>query len=356
MTHPTSSGQPSDASALLRPRRGLLITLGLLTLLGGTAALFWPVLASVAVTAVVGAALMVQGAVQFWDALNVPGWRPRLWHFVTGLIALIGGALLVWNPLEGVLTLTALLIVMILLGGGARVALAMAARPQKGWGWVMLSGLISLGFGLWLMNAYFTSPADLAQAAGEEGAATRILGLFSLLGLAVGISMIFEGWSYLFLALALPQDLEEIDPDEAFEPPLIPPAPPVAPQGALRAPAPPPAPLAAVPRPSAPPPAAEPPDAQPSPVQPAAAPSPAAASRPEAQAAPPSPDPVKPTAAPAAAPPEARTVAAEAPPRPFVPPKNRPARPPGSFSAPSSPIRTPVAPPAAASPPLAEED
>lgn len=326
MTFPSSSAPPPDAYALLRPHKGLLIALGLLTLLGGTAAILWPALASVAVTAVVGAALMVQGAVQFWDALNVPGWRPRLWHFVTGLIALIGGALLVWNPLEGVLTLTALLIVMILLGGGARVAMALAARPQKGWGWLLLSGLISLGLGAYLMSLYFSTPEALTaealtQEGGEAAAAARVLGLFSLLGLMVGISMIFEGWSYLLLALALPKAPPETDLDEDFAPaPRTPPAAPLAPL----APPPAPAPAAATP---------EPEPARPTP----------------ARSEPARPDPVRPLAAepPPAAAPASSSVAATPPAKPLPPPQNRPARAPENFAAPApTAAKTPPEPPA----------
>lgn len=201
MTNSPSEAARAEILRALRPNKGLLLALGVLAILGGVAAVVWPVVASVAVTTVVGAALAVQGAAQLWDAWSAPDWKLRVWALALGLVALVGGSLLLLRPLEGVLTVTALLILLIIFSGALRLIMGFQARPHEGWGWLAFGGAVSA-----LCGAYLLSLFGVSATATPEQIAANAATAFSILGLTAGISLIFEGWSYVFLARSIPSD------------------------------------------------------------------------------------------------------------------------------------------------------
>ena len=72
---------------------------------------------------------------------------------------------------------------IILLVGITRIVMAFHIRGAKGWGWPVVSGIISVLLGIMIIAQWPVS------------------GLW-VIGLFVAIEMIMSGWSYIFLALA----------------------------------------------------------------------------------------------------------------------------------------------------------
>jgi uncharacterized membrane protein HdeD (DUF308 family) len=102
----------------------------------------------------------------------------------SAVLYLLGGLLLLFNSLAGMVSLTLLMIALI---GALRMVMALRMRPDRGWGWLLIGGI-----------------AGLALAVGM----TVLLPWIGLtaLGLLAGIALIFEGWGFVYLALASRQD------------------------------------------------------------------------------------------------------------------------------------------------------
>ena len=154
---------------------------GALMILGGILALVYPIVSSVAVIFFLGWLLIIAGIVQgisLIGATNVP-------HFWLQLISValfvVVGLLFLRNPAEGLLTLTLLLIVLFMVEGISKVILSLTIRPFPNWGWVCVSGVISIALALYL---WASIPVTAVW----------------LLGVLLGIALISEGTALAYLA------------------------------------------------------------------------------------------------------------------------------------------------------------
>jgi uncharacterized membrane protein HdeD (DUF308 family) len=163
---------------------GLFLFEGIVLLILGTLAVLAPVIASVAAAVFFGWLLLISGIVGLFTtfrARRAPGFWWALLSALLGIIA--GGLLLVW-PLQGTLSLTAVLIAFLFIEGVVSIMYALEHRSALSgrWGWVLASGILDVALGLFLFL-------------GLPGTALWALGLL------IGINMLFGGWSLIFMAL-----------------------------------------------------------------------------------------------------------------------------------------------------------
>jgi uncharacterized membrane protein HdeD (DUF308 family) len=174
---------PAGVAEALRRNWVLLLVLGILLIVGGVAAIVLPVVASLAVTITVGAALLVGGGFKAVHAFRCGGWRCRGWSIASAVLYVIGGLLLLFNPLAGMVSLTVVMIMLIGADSVLRMIMAFRIRPDRGWGWLMVGGIVGLllAIGMMVMLPWISLTA---------------------LGILAGIALIFEGWGFVALALA----------------------------------------------------------------------------------------------------------------------------------------------------------
>ncbi len=159
----------------------LYIVQGVLLVAAGIFALLYPLFASAALAAIIGWLLIVSGVIQgigLVGARHAPHFALQLLSVAIGILL---GVLLLLDPAQAVGLLSVLLIVFLLLGGGAKIMFALTVRPESGWGWVLAGGLASLVLAVYMIVRF-------------PVAAGWVLGLF------LGISLIAEGASIAFLA------------------------------------------------------------------------------------------------------------------------------------------------------------
>jgi uncharacterized membrane protein HdeD (DUF308 family) len=162
---------------------GLFLAQGILLVIGGAAAIVLPQIATVAFSIFLGWLLIIVGAVRFISMLSSPR-APAYWgSLLFDALMIILGAILVFRPFAGVISLTIALLVYFILHCFSSIYLALTVRTHTNrWVWLLLSGLL-----------------DLALAAliiwGWPGTAVWILGLF------VGINMLFSGFALIFASL-----------------------------------------------------------------------------------------------------------------------------------------------------------
>ncbi len=181
MTHNTPSFSGYDPETILtKMRRGFLWG-GIIMIVLGIAAVLMPLLSSLVVELLIGGLLTVSGVVAVAGALSLRGTGLFIWELVSGLITLAAGLLMLFFPLEGLIALTVLLAVILVLTGAAQLAFSLWARPASGWVWGLLSAVVSIVLGVYILVAL---PAASAV----------------ILGLLVGIDFISTGTALVLIS------------------------------------------------------------------------------------------------------------------------------------------------------------
>lgn len=114
----------------------------------GLLALLFPIAATFAVVVMVGWLLILSGAVTIWDAFTVEGTGSFFGELLIGLLKLAFGVYLLRHPDISLVALTLLLAAVFMIDGAIQVALAFELRPMDGWVWMLLAGLVAIGVGL----------------------------------------------------------------------------------------------------------------------------------------------------------------------------------------------------------------
>ena len=123
-----------------------LAVLGAVMLIGGLLAFLNPFAASLAAEAVAAAAFLTAGGLQMWQAMTdtTKNTGDRWMTGLLGAVFVLFAVSLLVNPLAGLVTLTFLAAIFFTVIGALRVGLAWHLRPAGGWGWIMVSGVLSL--------------------------------------------------------------------------------------------------------------------------------------------------------------------------------------------------------------------
>lgn len=162
--------------------RGWFLALGIVLIIAGSLAIIYDVAATILSVLFFGWILVVAGAIEaiqsFWQAK----WGGFFLHLFLGILAVVVGFHLVSSPAAGAVILTLIMGVYFIVVGIFRTITALAMRFPN-WGWMVVSGIISFILGILIKQQWPYS------------------GLW-IIGLFIGIDMIFSGWSYVMLALA----------------------------------------------------------------------------------------------------------------------------------------------------------
>lgn len=159
------------------------LALGLLEIVLGTLAFGAPLLATFATVALLGGLLVVGGVVQILGAFWARRWSGFFALLFSGVLYLTVGVLSLDHPDKFAEGLTLMIAAFLVAGGLFRLVAAVAVRFPS-WGWLALNGGVTLLLGLLIWRSW---PASGLQ----------VIGLF------VGIELIFNGWTWVMLALGL---------------------------------------------------------------------------------------------------------------------------------------------------------
>ncbi|HEX4130110.1 MAG TPA: HdeD family acid-resistance protein [Pirellulales bacterium] len=181
-----ASGQPAmgglTGDGALRKAWGWFVGLGVLLIILGTFAVGWSVVTTLVSVLFFGWLLVFGGVMQAVHAFWQRAWSGFFFDLLLGILYAVAGGIIVAHPLAGAVELTLLLGLLFVLGGVFRIVMAFA-WPFHHRGWLVLNGVITLVLGVMI----------LAQWPGSG---------FWVIGLFIGIDMIFNGWSLVMLGLA----------------------------------------------------------------------------------------------------------------------------------------------------------
>lgn len=163
---------------------GLYLAEGIILVILGGAAIIIPPIATFAVEILLGWIFLICGIAglitTFWMR-QAPGFW---WSLISAIIAIAAGiVLLVW-PLNGILSLTLVLIVFFIVEGVASIMFALEHKREISgrWGWMLVNGITDLILAAIILAGL---PGTVAWA----------------LGLLVGIDMVFGGMALIAMAL-----------------------------------------------------------------------------------------------------------------------------------------------------------
>jgi len=168
--------------AYLQMHWRLFLAEGVFFIFLGLCAMLVPQFFTVAIVVFLGWILLFGGIVHVSRAFvfdNMPGFG---WWMFMGILQIIVGYLFITKPVAGALTLTMLMTVFFAMEGIAKISLALMMRPLANWGFILFSGVTALVFALIIWISWSES-------------AHWLLGLF------LGINMIFLGWSLVKISL-----------------------------------------------------------------------------------------------------------------------------------------------------------
>jgi uncharacterized membrane protein HdeD (DUF308 family) len=188
MSIPTPLSNLRPAAAELQTLRNLwrwFLALGIAMVVLGTIAISWACLATITVAAtwLFGFLLLASGIGEIIHSFWIGRWSGMLLHLLIGVLYVLVGFLIIDQPENAAVQLTLLIAIFLMVGGIFRIVFAVAEQ-FTGWGWVLLNGAVSFLLGLMIYKQW---PAS----------SLWVIGLF------IGIDLIFNGWGWIMLSLGL---------------------------------------------------------------------------------------------------------------------------------------------------------
>lgn len=108
-----------------------------------------------------------------------------VWHLFGGILSVAIGLLMIFRPGVTAATLTYLLAAFLVVLGLFKI-IAAPVEHDANWGWMMLSGIVSLIFGIWIIGMWPTVS-------------------FWLIGLLIGIEILVQGIAMIVLPYSIPR-------------------------------------------------------------------------------------------------------------------------------------------------------
>ena len=159
------------------------VLLGIAIAVLGFVALGSVVVASLATAVVIGSLILLGGIAEMVGAFWCRGWSGFFIHMLSGVLSIVIGVLFLRAPLDALLALTLLVACFLMVGGIFKIVGALSYRFGA-WGWALAGGIIDLILGVMIWH-------DLPASA------LWVIGLF------VGINLVFRGANWIALGLAL---------------------------------------------------------------------------------------------------------------------------------------------------------
>ena len=180
---PSQSPTAGSVRSVIAENRTWFMILGVVLIILGIIAIFFPLMTTIAAKIVFGWILLIGGIVQVVHAFSTQKWTAFLFDLIVGILYVFVGGWLAFFPLTGIITLTILLAAVFVAQGILEVVMAFRLRGHEGWIWVLIAGVVALVVGI-LVFAQLPSSAIWA------------------IGLLTGINLLSSGWAYFFMAMA----------------------------------------------------------------------------------------------------------------------------------------------------------
>jgi uncharacterized membrane protein HdeD (DUF308 family) len=177
------AGLPYDERASLCGVWWLFFAFGLVSVIAGFLVISHAFIATQASVVVFGVLLLIAGITEAIHAVMVRNLKGFALHLLAAALYLIVGLFMLEDPGRAAAVLTLLLAAAFLVGGLLRIIFSLVVRFHA-WQAVLVNGVVDLILGVLIWSEWPES-------------SLWVLGLF------VGIDLLFHGWSWVMLALTV---------------------------------------------------------------------------------------------------------------------------------------------------------
>jgi len=159
------------------------VALGGVLIVVGTIAVAMPILSTLASAVAFGSLLLLGGVAQLFGAFWTRDWSGFFLSLLMGILYVVLGVMFLRHPTVAVEAMTLFLACALIVGGLFRIiGSVMYHFPH--WGWTLVGGIINLTLGIMIWEQW-------------PEASLWVIGLF------IGIDLIFTGWTWVMLALSV---------------------------------------------------------------------------------------------------------------------------------------------------------
>jgi uncharacterized membrane protein HdeD (DUF308 family) len=153
---------------------------GIVLLILGMLAIAAPFFVGTATAVLIGIVLIAGGIVMTIAAFTARSGAVGVFGFLFGILMALAGLFIVARPLVGLASITVVLAVYLVVDGIFQIIAGFQARPEKGWGWALFGGILSLLLAFLIWRQWPSSA-------------------MWFVGVVVGVRLLFAGWGMLML-------------------------------------------------------------------------------------------------------------------------------------------------------------
>ncbi|TWU44184.1 acid-resistance membrane protein [Novipirellula aureliae] len=162
---------------------------GIFLVIGGIASIAFPWFTSIGVVMFLGVILVISGIATVITAFWVGKWGAFMMQILIGLLYMVAGFVITDAPIASLALMTLMLAGFLVIGGGFRIVTALVEKyPQ--WGWSLFNGVVTLMLGLIIFRSFRQLPEEPS-------------GVLWIIGLMIGIELLFNGLNWIMLSLAI---------------------------------------------------------------------------------------------------------------------------------------------------------
>jgi uncharacterized membrane protein HdeD (DUF308 family) len=172
----------NPVSAAIGRSYRLSIILSIFLIVAGVVAIVVPAAASIAAAVFFGWILIFGGGVHLVYAWHTRGTGAMIWQFLIGIVYIVAGGYMLWNPVLGTVSLTLALAAYLFAEAVLEFAFSLRLKPAQGWAWMMIDSFITLILAVLIWRVW------------PQGS-------LWVVGTLVGISILFSGVSRLMFSV-----------------------------------------------------------------------------------------------------------------------------------------------------------
>ena len=163
---------------------GWLVALGIIFVILGAIGMGMTVFLTLVSMFFFGVLLVVGGVSQIIDAAKFTQWKGILWHAFIGVLYVICGGIVIYDPFLASIYLTMLIGALLIIIGESRILMVFTLKDLKVWGLVLVSGLAAIILGAMILAHWPLS------------------GIW-IIGLFIAIELLIIGWTYIFVGVSI---------------------------------------------------------------------------------------------------------------------------------------------------------
>jgi uncharacterized membrane protein HdeD (DUF308 family) len=163
-----------------RARALRFLVIGGALLLFGVTAVLLPDASTALTGTVLGAVITAGGVVVVLQTLRDRQWNGFTWQLLFGAAEIVGGILIMTNPLKGAAAISLLVVIVMLAQSFTQAGLALKIRPAQGWWWLLVASAVTALIAIKLVLRF---PYQSVDTPGETA----------------GVAMAFAGFAFLMI-------------------------------------------------------------------------------------------------------------------------------------------------------------